>query len=289
LIVLSILLAAPLALKAQTTYSPSQSEAQSALGAPSDRVLPVEIIPRKVVPPPRPLSRVAVGVGISPLGPELNVATNLNRHFNFRGTGHFFTYQTDFTTSGITSTASINLASGGATLDVYPFRSGFRISPGALFYDQNRLTANAVVPGGSSITLNSVTYYSATANPITGAVPLYGTGTLGLHTTRPAFTVSTGWGNMIPASGRHWSFPFELGVAFTGAPTLKVNVGGWVCEDQAQTMCYDFANDPNAAGARADMQAQIAKWESDLNPLKIYPVVSFGVAYNFKIRADRAR
>jgi len=284
-----MLLAAPLLLKAQTTYSPSQTEVQPAPPQPSDRVLPVEIVPKKIVPPPQPLSRIAVGVGVSALGPELDLATNLNRHFNLRGSGYFFTYSTDFTTSGITSTAKINLASGGAALDIYPFRSGFRISPGVLFYNQNRLTANAVMPGGTSLTLNGTTYYSASANSTTGAVPLYGIGTLGLHATRPAFTVAAGWGNVIPASGRHWSFPFELGVAFTGAPTLNVNVGGWVCLDQAQTECYDFTNDPNAAGARDDLQKQIAKWKSDLDPLKTYPLVSFGVAYNFKIRPDRAK
>ena len=88
------------------------------------------------------------------MGPQLQVATNLNRHFNVRGTGSFFTYSTDFTTNGINATAKMNLASAGASLDIYPFRAGFRISPGALFYNQNRLTADAKVPGGSSFTLN---------------------------------------------------------------------------------------------------------------------------------------
>lgn len=269
---------------AQTTYSPNQTQVQPALTAPSNRLLTTKIIPKKVVPPPKPLSRIAVGVGVSPLGPQLQVATNLNKHFNVRGTGNFFTYSTDFTTNGINATAKMNLASAGASLDIYPFRAGFRISPGALFYNQNRLTANAVVPGGTSITLNGDDYYSATADSTTGMTPIGGTGTLGLHTTKPAFTVTTGWGNVIPASGRHWSFPFELGVAFIGAPALNVNFGGWVCLDQAQTHCYNFATDPNAATARADLQTQITKWNKNLDPLKTYPIVSFGVAYNFKIR-----
>jgi hypothetical protein len=241
-------------------------------------VLPVEIIPKKIVPPPKPLSRIAIGAGVSPLGPGLQIATNLNKHFNVRGTGNFFDYTTTFTTNGISATGKLNLASAGASLDIYPFRSGFRISPGALFYNQNRATGVALVPGGSSFTLSGNTYYSSTANPIGG------NGILALHTTRPAVTVTTGWGNVIPMSGRHWSFPFELGVAFIGAPTLDVNLGGTVCLDQGQTMCYDFATDPNAANARADLATQETKWRSDLDPLKTYPIVSFGVAYNFKIR-----
>jgi len=282
------MLAAPLALMAQTTYYPGQPDPQAPQPLPS-RVLPAQILPKKIVQAPRPLSRIAIGVGISTVGPQLQVATNLSQHFNLRGTGNFFTYSTDFTTNGINATAKMNLASAGASVDIYPFRAGFRISPGAMFYNQNRLTANALVPGGTSFTLNGDTYYSATANSTTGVTPISGAGTLGLHTTKPAFTVTTGWGNVIPASGRHWSFPFELGVAFIGAPALDVNFGGWVCQDQAQTQCYDFATDPNAADARHDLQTQVAKWRSDLDPLKTYPIVSFGVAYNFKIRSVSAR
>jgi hypothetical protein len=272
---------------AQTTYSSSQTEVQSPQ-QPSNRLLPTATTPspRKTISPPRPLSRVAIGVGVSPLGPQVQVTTNLNRHFNVRGTGSFFTYSTDFTTNGINATAKLNLASTGASLDVYPFRAGFRISPGLLFYNQNRLTAVAAVPGGSSFTLNGNTFYSANANTTTGATPITGTGTLGLHSSRPAFTVTTGWGNVIPASGRHWSFPFEVGVGFIGAPAVNVNLGGWVCLDQAQTRCSNFATDPNAAIPRADLQTQIAKWKSDLEPLKTFPIVSFGVAYNFKIRHE---
>jgi hypothetical protein len=263
---------------AQTTYSPSQNEAQQAPPAPSDRVLPVNMLPKAKPLPPKPLSRIAIGASVSPLGPTLQVATNLNSHFNLRGTGSFFTYSTTFTQSGINATAKMNLASAGATLDIFPFRGGFRISPGALFYNQNRLTAVALVPGGQSFTLSGDTYYSSSIPPISG------TGYLGLHTTRPAFTATAGWGNMIPRSGGHWSFPVEIGAAFIGAPTLNVSLGGLVCLDQAQTQCYDFATDPNAAAARADLTAQEAKWTKDLNPLKTYPIISFGVAYNFRIR-----
>jgi hypothetical protein len=278
------LLAAPFALRAQATTSPSQTEAQGYHPEHSDRVLPTEIIPRRIVPPPKPLSRIAIGGSVTTLGPQLQVATNLNRHFNLRGTGSYFSYATTFTTNGIEAAAALNLASAGASLDIYPFRSGFRLSPGALFYNQNRLTAIASVPGGTSFTLNGNKYYSATANPVTGAVPMTGSGALNLHSYRPAFTATAGWGNVIPFSGGHWSFPFEIGVAFIGVPPLAVNMNGFVCLDQGQTMCYDFATDPNAAPARTDLAIQTAKWKSDLSPLQTYPIVSFGVAYSFKIR-----
>jgi hypothetical protein len=234
----------------------------------------------------KPLSRIALEGGISPLGIQMQAAINLSSHFNARGTGNLFNYSTNFTTNGISATAKLNMASAGAALDVYPFHAGFRLSPGVLFYNQNQLTATTAVPGGTSFTLNGTTYYSANANTTTGATPVNGNGTLGLNTNKTAFTATTGWGNMIPKTGRHWSFPFEIGVALVGAPTVKVNLGGWACNDQAQTLCTNIASttNPIAIAIQSNLTAQVAKWTTDLNSLKTYPIVSFGVAYNFRIR-----
>jgi hypothetical protein len=232
--------------------------------------------------PPKPLSRLAFDGGVSPLGIQMQIATNLNSHFNLRGAGNLFNYSTNFTVSGISAAAKLNLASAGASLDIYPFRSGFRISPGALFRNQNQVTAAATVPGGTSFTLNGETFYSANANAATGATPVNGSAVLGLNTNKTAMTITTGWGNMIPRKG-HFSFPFEIGAAFIGAPTVNVNLGGWVCLDQAQTNCSNFASTTNPIGvsAQSALQTQEAKWVKDLNPLKTYPIISGGLAYSF--------
>jgi hypothetical protein len=231
------------------------------------------------------LSEIGVGAAISPLGIQLQAATNLSNHFNLRGTGNFFTYTANFSSSGINASANLNLASAGLSLDVYPFRSGFRVSPGLLFYNQNQITATTVVPAGSSFTLNGTTYYSANTNLATGATPVLGTATLGFNTAKPGYTVTTGWGNILPRT-RHWSVPFEVGIAYDGAPTLKVNLGGWACYDQAQTECTNISSptDPIAVAIQSNLNAQIVKWTSDLAWLKTYPIISVGVAYSFHIR-----
>ena len=233
----------------------------------------------------RPFSKVAFGTGISPLGVQLSMTTNLNQHINVRTTGNLFSYSTTFTTEGIASDAKLNMKSAGTALDIYPFHSGFRISPGLLFHNENQVTAKADVAGGTSFTLNDQTYYSAKANANTGATPINGNALLSLHTTKPAFTVTTGWGNTLPRKG-HWSFPFEVGVALTGAPSLNVNLGGWACYDQAQTLCTDINSktDPIAQEIQTNLHAQVAKWTNDIEPLKTYPIASFGVAYSFGIR-----
>ena len=247
-------------------------------------------ITRATVPTPsdRPFSRFGFGAGISPLGIGLQTAANINDHLNVRGTGNFFNYNTTFSTSGFTANANLNLASAGAALDYYPFHKGFRVSPGLLFYNSNKLTATDTVAGGTSFTLNDETFYSANANAATGATPANGNATLGLNSTKPAFTVTTGWGNIASRSGWRVSFPFEVGVAFTGAPSLNANLAGWACHDQAQTECTNLSsNNPIAVEVQNDLQAQIAKWNSDLNVLKTYPILSVGMAYSFGARGAR--
>jgi hypothetical protein len=224
-----------------------------------------------------PLSRFAFSVGISAEGIDLQAATNLDRHFNLRATGNVFQYNiNNISSNGFNIDAKLNLASGGASLDYYPFPNhGFRLSPGVLAYNQNSATATFAVTGGTSFTLDDVTYYASTTNPVKG------TGSLGLHANRPAFTITTGWGNMIPRTGGHFSFPFELGVALIGEPAINIALNsGQVCDANGQN-CVDVATDQSV---QTNLQAQIAKYKSDLDPLKTYPIVSFGVAYSFRVR-----
>lgn len=232
-----------------------------------------------------PASHIGFGGGISPLGIQMQMATNLTGHLNLRATGNFFNYTANFTSNGIAADAKLNLASAGVAVDVYPFHKGFRLSPGVLFYNQNQLTASTNVAPGTSFTLNGTTYYSANANAVTGATPIVGTGTLGLNTTKPTFTMTVGWGNTARGDG-HWSIPVDVGAAFIGAPTVNINLSGWACADQAQTECSDISNpsNPIAVAVQSNLSSQVAKWTSDLNPLKTYPILSVGVAYSFHVR-----
>jgi hypothetical protein len=236
-----------------------------------------------------PFSRVAIGGGFGTLGPGIQITTNLADHFNLRASGNAFYYSTGFNTNGFNVNAKLNMATAGVALDVYPFHRGFRISPGLLVVNNNRVGATALAPGGTSFTFNDATYYSANANQATGATPLSVNGGLGLNSTKPAFTITTGWGNTIPRNG-HWSFPAEVGVALIGQPSVKVNLSGWACQDQAQTECGNMQDQTNstAQDVQANLAEQITKWKSDLNPLQTYPIISFGVAYSFVVRGGGA-
>jgi hypothetical protein len=247
----------------------------------------------------KPFSAFALGGGVSLMGVNMQAATNLNRYLNLRGTGNVFNYSVNnisvngstgnsgFSTNGLNLDGKVNMATAGVSLDYFPFpKHGLRLSPGMLFYNQNQISANAVEAAGNSFTLNGNTYYSATANAATGAAPLNVAANLGLNAHQQALTLTTGWGNMIPRNGGHWSFPFEVGAAFTGTPSLNVNLTGWACIDQAQTECSDVTSTTNPIGlaVQSNLNAQVTKWKSDLDPLKVYPIFSFGASYDFHIK-----
>jgi hypothetical protein len=230
----------------------------------------------------RRFSRVAFGVGISPLGIQLQAATNLNRYINLRGSGNVFGLtENNISTNGFNIDAKMHLASAGASVDFYPFpKHGWRLSPGLLFHNANEVDGVFTAQGGTSFSLNDDTYYSSSNDPVQGVA------SLGLHSQKAAFTMTTGWGNMIPSRGRHFSFPFELGAAFIGSPDVNFALtSGEVC-DGAGLNCVDVATDPEI---QSDLQAQIAKYKKDLDALKTYPIISFGVAYSFHVGTNAAR
>jgi hypothetical protein len=211
------------------------------------------------------------------MGVNLQAATNVNRHLNLRGYGNIFNYSiNNISTNGFEVNGKLNMATAGTSLDYYPFPThGLRMSPGILFYNQNQVSATIVAAGGTSFKLNDADYYSSSSNPVEG------TASVGFNTRRPAFTITTGWGNMISRKGGHWSFPFELGAAIVGSPSVNMALKqGQVCNSSGQN-CVNVVGNTTL---NDNLQAQIAKYKNDLNPLSVYPIFSFGAAYSFHIR-----
>lgn len=277
------LLAAALPIFGQSaTMSSSQAPQSSTANSPQDNAAPSAKGTHSVMKAEvsmKPFSRVAFGGGVSAMGVNLQAATNLNRHLNLRGTGNVFNYTvSNISTNGFNVNGKVNFATAGASLDYYPLPlHGLRLSPGVIFYNQNGITASGIVAGGTKVTLNDQDYISE-AN-----APLSVNASLGLNARKQAFTATTGWGNMIPRGGGHWSFPFELGAAFTGVPSLNVGLTGFACPTSDGSTCSSPYVDMGAnATAQANLNAQIDKYRKDLNPLQVYPILSFGVSYAFR-------
>jgi hypothetical protein len=221
------------------------------------------------------------------MGIGIKSAIVLDHAYDARVNLNFLTIDTGrFDVEGFNADVNVHFASAGASLDWYPYSSVWRISPGLLFYNGNQISVKSVIAPGTSFTLDGETFYSASANAVTGATPLTGTGILGLHSTKPAFTIAGGFGKFIPRSNRHWSFPSEFGVAFTGAPSANISVSGWTCLDKAQTRCSDVGSSSNPVGADFNnaLNGALTKWRRDLAKVQIYPLFSYSVVYSFNIR-----
>ena len=220
---------------------------------------------------------MALGGGVGLMGVNLQAAVYANRYMSLRGTGNIFDYTlNNLAINSYTVNGTLHFATGAASVDFFPFPShGFRVSPGVMFHNENYASANVAVAGGTKLSLNNIDYYSSSTNPIKGS------GSLGLSTQNPAVTLTTGWGSVVNRKGGHWSFPHEIGVAFIGVPALNVALTSGQACDAAGQNCVNVATDPTV---QANLKAQVDKYKSDLNLLRFYPIISFGVAYTFPIR-----
>lgn len=211
------------------------------------------------------------------LGGQL--ATNANQYLNIRLTGGFYQYADNaIHLKGMDVVATAKMAAVGAVLDVFPWPAhGFHISPGVLLYNRNHVDAKIYASPGTGFTFNDVTFYSSQKNPVQGV------GSVNLHKQVPAFTIGAGWGNIIPRNVGHWSFPVDVGVAMIGQPEPSMTItSGQICANPQGTIgCRNAATDPSL---QSNLQAQMVKYRNDLEPLRFYPVLSWGITYNFPIR-----
>jgi hypothetical protein len=247
------------------------SSALASPAAPARAVTPVGggALPSR---PVRPLSRVGIQANVGLGGIGFDTATPLARHFNLRVGADFFNYTDSFVDQGADVTASLQLRSGHMKLDWFPFRNGFRISPMVNLSNNNTVRATVLVPAGSTITLSGTNYISSLTDP------LQGSGSVGFRKTSPGLTV--GWGNVIPRSGKHFSFPVELGFYYVGQPTLKVAFTGSACDrnQPAGIGCQSVAADQSFQQSLTAFQARN---NHNLSYAAFFPVLSTGIGYSF--------
>ena len=219
---------------------------------------------------PKQHTSFAVGVGIkaSLLGIGVEAAAPVTRRTNLRVGYNQFNYSRTFDSNGITYGGKFDFRSLDVLYDWFPFGGSFHLSPGLLAYNGNQVKANASVPGGQTFTLNSTTYTSDPSNPITGTGKL-----LMGHKAAPMFLF--GFGNLAPRRG-HFSVSFEIGAAFTGAPSTTLNLSGNACDSFG--ICASASSNPKV---QSDVQAEQAKLNHDVSPFKVFPVLSLGFGYKF--------
>lgn len=222
--------------------------------------------------PVRTHSRIGIDVhaGINGIGGD--VAMAVAPHFNVRLGADLFGYSTSFQEEGANVNATLRLGGGRASLDWFPFHNGFHVSPLLVFLNQTNVRAAVIVPPGETISLDDGDYVSSNADP------LHGSASIGVWKTSPGLTI--GYGNIIPRSGKHFSFPVEVGFYYVGQPTLKVDFRGSACDpSEPQPLgCQPVQQD---AGFQHDLAAFIRRNNNNLSYASFFPVATFGVGYSF--------
>ena len=229
-----------------------------------------EPIPTAKMPSNSESLSFAVGAKISSLGGGVEVGTSLTERLNLRVGGNFFNYTTDSTRDSVNYQGRVRLHTLEGHLDFFPFHGSFHISPGVLWYYSTPLSASLAAPGGNKFSLGNTDFISDPADPVTGSASF--------HNHRVAPSVTVGFGNLLPrAAGAHWSFPFEIGAAFHGDPTINIGLRGTACVPGGGP-CYIAATDPNVLGP---LKQEIQRRQNDISWFKFYPIISMGVGYRF--------
>lgn len=188
------------------------------------------------------------------LGLGGGVAATFNSNFGARL--GYTTYEhdvDDIEETDLTFDGTVDLGGAQALLDWYPFGGGFRVTVGAV---QGPEISARARPIADTYTFDGVTY---SADDIGQA-----TGTAEFDSFAPY--VGFGFGRALSADGR-FAFTADLGLAFTGAADVKLNV---TCQDA--TVCAQLEDD--VAAEQAELQKEADKFD-------YWPVLSIGVSYRF--------
>jgi hypothetical protein len=196
----------------------------------------------------------SVALRVSTLGFGVEVSKLLIGHVGVRVGANYFKFDKTRTESNVSYDATLKLQAFSALIDLFPANRGSFHFTGGLMTDPAKVNGTGKPTTSGTFTLNGNTYTTAQVGILTAEVKY------------PGVVPYVGIGFGTPArSGGALGFLFDLG-ATIGKATVALDATG-------------AASNPTLA---ADLQAQEDKTEHDVQKYaKIYPVISFGLAYRF--------
>jgi len=194
---------------------------------------------------------VDIDVHASTLGFGLGFAIPVTENVSGRLSLNKYNYAFQTTSDQIKFDSTLKLESVAALAD-WHLLSGYTHLTAGLVYNSNSFDMNAT-PTGGSYTINGQTYTTSQV------------GTLNANVTFNKIAPYLGFGWSGRASKTGFSFKSDIGVMFQGSPKASLTASG------------------AAAGSQlaADVAAEQAKLDSDMESYKLYPVISVGVGYAF--------
>lgn len=203
-------------------------------------------------------ARKDVGILVYAVGGTGGIGGGIGYHFNdylsVRGEIANYTYDDTVTESGIKWEGDLELATQGVFLDIKPFAGSFRITAG--FNASNHTLAKLTARGtGAAIDLGGSSVEVDPGESVSGSVD---------YDTRPYLGI--GWG--LARDG--FTVALDLGVEI-GKPGISVTattVPGGALEEALDL-------DPGL------LEREAAELRSDLDDLKLYPIVKLSIGYSF--------
>jgi hypothetical protein len=216
--------------------------------------------------PVRPFSRIALGTSAGTLGVGAQVATPLASWLNLRGGVDLLNFGYGLGIDGANYAGQLHLKNMRVSADLFPFRTGFHISPGILIFEGG-LSASVSVAGGSAFQLGNNTFSSSASDPVNGSASLsFGRKMMPM--------VTFGFSNMVARGRKHWTVPLELGAAYTGHYAAQLSLQGTACIPLG---CM-------STSSPVIQQSVVAEQNSLNEPMKhfqLYPIILTGVSFRF--------
>jgi hypothetical protein len=212
--------------------------------------------------------QVGIGLTASTLGAGIQGVLGVTQKSHVRVGLNALNYSENFYRDGANYAGKLRLRSVQATYDQFLWHS-FHISGGLLAWNGDRGSFNTTIPSGQSFTLGSTSYYSSSANSVSGA------GSVTFNEAAPIILI--GFGNLLAGSEKHFGYSVEAGVAFQGSPRVNLNLAGTACSNSALTRCTNTASPTIQSGVLAEQ----TKLDNNLNFLQYYPIIAITLGYRF--------
>lgn len=195
---------------------------------------------------------LGIGLRYSTLGGGVEVGKSLGKHFGVRVGLNSFSESATEEIDGIQYDAELDLSSTSLMLDWYPFAGSFHLTAGYVNSD-NELIARATPTGSVDVGGEIVLPVNAGDLVLDGNIQI-GSGPF----------VGLGFGN-VPRKG--FGLVLEAGVIQSGTPDIMLAVSG----DATVIAAID----------QADIDAEVAAMQNDLEEFDIFPVIALGFSFGF--------
>ncbi len=195
----------------------------------------------------------SVGARISTLGVGGELGYRANEWLGVRGFANYFTFSTDQQFEDLDFDVDLDLLTGGGAVDLYPFRSGFRVTAG-LYYNANKADLLVTPAPGTTITVGGETFTGEDIGRVDGRIDF--------RDIAPYAGIGY--------DGRLFNSVYinlDGGVMFQGSPRVAVSSRDVDPRIREQ---FDEALERERRGI-----------VDDVDSFKFYPVVSIGLSYLF--------